>query len=409
MHSYSIRSRLILIATLVLVIALGLVGIALNSANYRGAVSSLQARMESYVYLVLAAMEVDASGRLKVEDDFADPRLTQPGSGLYILISGRDAQWRSGSSLGVDLPELPQAEAGNFTFTEPGEDNAFFSFQYGVDWQLADDEIKPFTVSVQVDPSEIEQQTSAFRLGLLRSLGTAAAILVLGQMVILALVFRPLGRVAQDVARIESGQSTRLRGNYPRELEPLARNVNRLLETEQSNRERIRNALDSLAHSLKTPLAVIQASIALKSSAKAQPNNESKQSGEASFDRDAGGADKRDVLLQNAVTEMSRLIATRMERAGSSTRRTLAEPVAVQPQLQRTIDSLQKIYSHKMIETEVILVPGLKFFGREKRLAGTHGKPAGQRVQVRNQPCQSDRGRDRYRSSEARLVVADRG
>ncbi len=342
MRSYSLRNRLILIATLVLVIALGLVGIALNSANYRGAVSSLQARMESYVYLVLAAMEVDASGRLTVEDDFADPRLTQPGSGLYILISGSDAQWRSGSSLGVDLPEVPNAEAGSFTFTEPGESNTFFSYQYGVDWQLADDEIKPFTVSVQVDPSEIEQQTSAFRLGLLRSLGTAAAILVLAQIVILALVFRPLGRVAQDVARIESGQSTHLQGNYPRELEPLARNVNRLLETEQSNRERIRNALDSLAHSLKTPLAVIQAGIPLHG--------------------DAAGS------MQNAVDEMSRLIATRMERAGSSTRRTLAEPVTVQPQLQRIIDSLQKVYSHKMIREEVTLESGLKFYGEKRDL-----------------------------------------
>ena len=59
MRSFSLLSRLVLVSTLVLVIALGLVGFALNAANYRGAVSSLQARMESYVYLVLAAMEVE--------------------------------------------------------------------------------------------------------------------------------------------------------------------------------------------------------------------------------------------------------------------------------------------------------------------------------------------------------------
>ena len=62
MHSFSLRNRLIGVATLVLIVALGLVGLALNAANHRGAVSALQVRMESYVYLVLAAMEVGAGG-----------------------------------------------------------------------------------------------------------------------------------------------------------------------------------------------------------------------------------------------------------------------------------------------------------------------------------------------------------
>ena len=75
---FSLRNRLLLSAVLVLVIALGLVGVALDAAHYRAAVSSLQARMESYVYLVLAAMEVDAAGSLRVDSDFADPRLMQP-------------------------------------------------------------------------------------------------------------------------------------------------------------------------------------------------------------------------------------------------------------------------------------------------------------------------------------------
>ncbi|MFC1605433.1 hypothetical protein ACFL33_01050 [Pseudomonadota bacterium] len=79
MRSFSLRNRLIGVGTLVLVVALGLVGLALNAANHRSAVSALETRMESYVYLVLAAMEVDADGRLSVEENFADPRLVQRG------------------------------------------------------------------------------------------------------------------------------------------------------------------------------------------------------------------------------------------------------------------------------------------------------------------------------------------
>jgi two-component system sensor histidine kinase PhoQ len=343
LHSFSLRNRLVLAATLVLIIALGLVGFALNAANYRGAVSSLQTRMESYVYLVLAAMEVSETGSLEMDEDFTDPRLTQPSSGIYIQVKSSDERWISASSLGLQWPQTEPARPGQIAFTEPGEGSKFFTLLYGVGWQLADGSIEPFTVSVLVDESEISQQTSAFRLGLWRSLGAAGVILVLAQVVIFFFGIRPLRQVARDVARVESGQASRLEGRYPPELEPLARNVNLLLETEKSNQARIRNALDSLAHSLKTPLAVIQAGLPLH------------------------GGDSAD-SMQHAADEMNRLIATRLERAGSTARRTLAEPVSVLPQLQRIIDSLQKVYSHKMIQTGVTLKEELEFYGEKRDL-----------------------------------------
>ena len=343
MHSFSLRNRLIGVGTLVLVVALGMVGLALNAANHRGAVSALQARMESYVYLVLAAMEVDRQGRLEVEEDFADPRLSQPGSGMYVAVEGRERRWRSRSGLGQQLPAPAPIAVGQSVFEEPPAAGGYYTLRYGVGWQLDEGRLEPFTVTVQVDPLEIEQQTSAFRLGLWRALGTAGAILALSQVLFLALVFRPLGRVAADVARIETGRAERLEGPHPRELEPLVRNVNRLLETEQSNQRRIRNALDSLAHSLKTPLAVIQAGMPL----------------------DPGRAD---ASVQDALDEMRRLIATRLERAGSTARRTLSEPVPVAPQLQRVLDSLQKVHSHRLIKTEVTLEDKLAFYGEQRDL-----------------------------------------
>jgi two-component system sensor histidine kinase PhoQ len=340
---FSLRFRLILLATLVLVVALGLVGAALNSANYRSAVSSLQARMESYVYLVLAAVEMDESGALQVQDELGDPRLSQPGSGIYVHVHGSGQQWNSPSALGLSLPELPEAAAGQVLFREPAGEQQYFSLQFGVAWELEDGSVRPVTVSVLVDAGEIEQQTRAFRLGLWRSLGTAGVILVLAQLLMLFLGFRPLRQVARDVGRIESGQAPKLEGNYPRELEPLARNVNRLLETEKSNQQRIRNALDSLAHSLKTPLAVIQAGLELHGGEAAKP-------------------------MRNAADEMHHLIATRLERARASARRTLAEPVKVRPQVKRVLDSLQKVYSHKMIQAELTMDENLLFFGEQRDL-----------------------------------------
>ena len=93
MRSLSLRSRAALAAIPVLVIALGLVGLAVREANYQGAVSALQLRMESYVYSVLAAMEMSSSGELSVEEEMADPRLVQPASGLYIQVQGETELW----------------------------------------------------------------------------------------------------------------------------------------------------------------------------------------------------------------------------------------------------------------------------------------------------------------------------
>ena len=58
----SLRLRLIVLAAVVMAISLGLVGLALDNAFHKSSEAGLQARMESLVYLVLAATELDESG-----------------------------------------------------------------------------------------------------------------------------------------------------------------------------------------------------------------------------------------------------------------------------------------------------------------------------------------------------------
>ena len=340
---FSLRWRMAIIASVVLVLALGLVGFALAAANNRSAVSALQARMESYVYLVLAALDVDEIGGLHVSDDFGDPRLSQPGSGIYVHVHGANAHWSSPSSLGLRLPELKTIPAAQSIFSEPTESLDFYTYQYGVAWQVGDQPVLPFTVSVLVDPAEVERQTTAFRLGLWRALGTAGLILLLAQLMVIYLGFRPLQKVAGDVARVESGQAPRLQGHYPRELEPLARNVNQLLDTEKANQQRYRNALDSLAHSLKTPLAILRTGLEIDSPGSRQ-------------------------AMRKAVDEMNQLVATRLQRAAVSARRTMAQPVAVAIEAERVLAGLKKVHSHKMIAAEAIIPAQLVFFGEQRDL-----------------------------------------
>ncbi len=340
---FSLRLRLLLLVVLLLVISLGLVGFALDAAFHRSNEAGLQARMESLVYLVLAATEVGSDGALLVDDDPGDPQLSQPGSSIYAVVEQNGQHWASSSSLGTELPVLGVAEPGASVFTTPVEDRRFYILQYGVSWELADGSMLPVTVSIIVRPREIRQEKNAFRLGLWRSLGATALVLLIAQLVILALGLRPLRRITQDISAIEAGELERLEGYYATELEPLKRNVNHLLDTEKANQTRYRNALDSLAHSLKTPLSVIRSSLPADTEAKSH-------------------------VVQNAVSDMQRLIATRLQRAAASTRSTIAHAVDVKSQVDRLVQSLERVYSQELISIELIIEPGLDFFGEQRDL-----------------------------------------
>jgi len=339
---WSLRTRLVVLAVLLLTVSLGLVGFALDAAFHRSSEAGLQARMESLVYLVLGATEVAENGVLVIDENPGDPRLAQPGSGIYASVSGAQDRWDSVSSLGVNLPEPVLIPTGESQFLPASEKTGgYYIFYYGVSWELTQGRMLPVTVTIFVDPQELQPELRAFRSGLWQSLGLAGLILVLAQVILLALGLRPLRRISEDISGIESGKLERLEGNYPVELEPLQRNLNHLLETEQANQARYRNALDSLAHSLKTPLSVIRSSL---------PSDDSPKT----------------VAMDHAVTDMQHLIATRLQRAAASARSSNAPAVDVKIQLERLVSSLKRVYSQQLINIDVLIEPELAFYGEQR-------------------------------------------
>ena len=97
---------------------------------------------------------------------------------------------------------------------------------------------------------------------------TAAAFIVLGGGLIGAIVFqvrvglRPLFDLQSEVAAVRRGKAQRLEGQYPSELQPLAHELNALVEHNQQVVERQRTHVGNLAHALKTPISVMLAEAA---------------------------------------------------------------------------------------------------------------------------------------------------
>ena len=336
------RTRLIVLAVILLTVSLGLVGFALDAAFHKSSEAGLQARMDSLVYLVLGAMEVGEDGALVFDENSGDPRLDQPGSGIYASVTGARDRWASSSTLGVNLPDAVQIKTGQREFLPASDETGFYYIlRYGVSWELAQGRMLPVTVTILVDAQELQQELRAFRSGLWQSLGLTGLILVLAQVLFLALGMRPLRRITESISGIESGKLERLEGNYPIELEPLQRNLNHLLDTEQANQTRYRNALDSLAHSIKTPLSVIRSSLPSDSSPKT-------------------------IAMENAVADMQHLIATRLQRAAASARSSNAPAVDVKTQVERLVSSLKRVYSQQLINIDVLIEPDLAFYGEQR-------------------------------------------
>jgi signal transduction histidine kinase len=100
---------------------------------------------------------------------------------------------------------------------------------------------------------------------------------------------QPLTELRSDIANVRRGQSERLTGAYPAELNPVAEELNALIDHNREVVERARRHVGNLAHALKTPIAVLK---------------------NAAAEGKSGGA-----LLKQSVEEMEGFVERQLRRA----------------------------------------------------------------------------------------------
>jgi two-component system sensor histidine kinase PhoQ len=138
-----------------------------------------------------------------------------------------------------------------------------------------------------------------------------------------------LRRLSQELDQIESGTRESLTEEHPRELLRLTGSLNRLLHSEREQRARYRDSLDDLAHSLKTPLAVLQG----VSEDMAQRPEERGQAW----------------VLQSQIERMSQQIGYQLQRASLRKSGLVRHQVRLAPVLQSLCDTLDKVYRDKRV------------------------------------------------------------
>lgn len=335
----SLQRRMILSASLVLAIFIVLTALALERAFYDSARSARQDRLLGQTYLLIAAAEVDKQGRLSLPLDLSESRLNLPGSGLYAAVFDQDGAtlWRSSSALNVNTPFQTQLAPGEKRF-EDG--TGYFVQSLGVKWAVGQKHFS-FTFSVSENRAEFNAQIRRYRQSLWTWLAVLAVLLVLAQAAVLRWGLRPLRRVAGELNAIESGRQESLQGSYPEEIQRLTDNLNSLLQHEREQRQRYRNALADLAHSLKTPLAVMRGAL-------------------------SGAPAQLSATVEEQVERMDTIVAYQLQRAATAGVRKLhATPLALLPLAEKILAALHKVHRDKKVQVEITWDSGLSIAGDE--------------------------------------------
>lgn len=206
----------------------------------------------------LSSATLDSTEPNFADVSVTDPRFNRASTGWYWVIRSdtNDVLATSHSVVGTTPPKL----GGNFDRDNYRSD--VLTDEAGNRLRAIERSVtsngRPVHIMVTGNLDENQALVGQFRgqtLTVLSAVGIALAIM---SGIVARLALRPIGRLERAIEMVREGDSETITGSYPREIAPLADEVNELLRSNTQILERARNQVGNLAHGLKTPLAVLR-------------------------------------------------------------------------------------------------------------------------------------------------------
>lgn len=344
----SISARLFFASALLLPSFLGLTGFFLDRAFHQSLIEAEESRLRAHVNLLMSVADpVNKEQRLHLT--LIEPDFERQNSGLYAYIFNdhKEIIWSSNSALLKEPPSFDQLSQNNV----PGKmvmdeivfnNRNYFVAHYDVLWEVAQNQSQTFRFVVIHSGKTFRSELAAYRGELWRWLGAAAVFLLIAQSLVVAFGLRPLSKLAGALQAMQSGDANKIEGNHPQELQQVIDNLNQVLAREHSLRARYRNSLADLAHSLKTPLAVLQG----------QLGHSSKQDSQQ--------------LVHDQIQRMNEVISYQLQRAVASQQTGTVRRTRLAPLVDRLINALHKVYADKNIQIDKQLAPNSTLMGDEQ-------------------------------------------
>jgi two-component system sensor histidine kinase PhoQ len=379
---HSLSRRLLISVSVPLALFCGVVMLVLDAGFREVAQRTLRDELDRQMVALIAAAEPQPDGGYAPAPHTLDPRLETPRSGVYAEIRSAGREWRSPSTAGLssDFGRLLSGGERNLSYATFGDDRVAIESR-SIEFEGAQNVPSPLTFSVATSLSPYQQELWRFR----RELGgwflALMLLLLLTLAALLHWVLGPVRRMEREIHEVEAGRRESLGAGYPRELAGVAGNLNALLIGERKRVARYRNTLGNLAHSLKTPLAVMRA-------------------------EGAGGA------VSTEIDRMSGIIEHQLKRAAASGGALLGQaPVEVSQLAAELRAALLRVYASKDLVIELAVAPAAQFVGDRGDLTELLGN-------LLDNACKWCRSRVRFSATidesaepreRLRLVVEDDG
>jgi len=263
----SLALRLFTSAFVWIILALASTGLVLSDLNKKSNLQAFDDKLNLLLETLIGASRIDSLDSITVISSMGDPRFSQPYSGWYWQInSGAKTLSRSRSMWDQVFTLDKRLIGGRAQIVDSilkNQANGKGNIISKKELHIVQREISfpgfsgPLIFMVSGDTFEYRENVAEFNKALSFSL------LLLGLGLIIAVYLQvhygllPLNKIKKSLFKIRNGDAKKLEESYPLEVQPLASEINDLIQHNEKIVDRAKTHVGNLAHVLKTPLAVI--------------------------------------------------------------------------------------------------------------------------------------------------------
>jgi signal transduction histidine kinase len=260
---YSIATRLFLTAAASSLIVLLIASLFFKSYYRQETEEAFERRLDVYLRAIVSDVaQWGEEGHAEL-GQLGDPQFELPGSGWYWQITRMDgSRQETRASRSLFSHRLPKLADRGVASEVGGSRRGFIEGPDSTRLRILErvidvGDIGVYLVQVAANTEEMEEQIRRFHFALMIAFTMLAISLAIVAAFQVSFGLRPLRRLQAELVTIRRGEDERINGVYPKEIAPLANELNLLIGANRDILERARTQVGNLAHALKTPLSVI--------------------------------------------------------------------------------------------------------------------------------------------------------
>lgn len=254
----TLTGRLLKSALLWSVAALAVGGLLLSLVFKSYVLNDVDNRLNMLIDSMVGVSELSPDGVLRFSRPLSDQRFMTPESGQYWQISEEGQEpFRSRSLWDFELTPDVSHRSFSLKYYE-GQGPADQILRIAERDSILPESDRIFHFQVATNMAEVHAAIAEFNWLLLSALALIMLTVTMSLVLQVSYGLRPLRKLGKSLSAIRAGRANRIEGDWPQDLQPLAGEINALMEQNEQLVDRARTHVGNLAHALKTPLSVIQ-------------------------------------------------------------------------------------------------------------------------------------------------------